>query len=101
MVPAKSVICIAESSGNLTEWDCTNADHRPVIFLHVDRMRREPVGRRNEANSRRPERPPHGRNVRRYCVMVAAAIIRMGETAAAPSANAAVDVTGLERGFSP
>jgi hypothetical protein len=57
-------------------------------------MRREPVGRRNEANCRRPERPTHGRNVRRYCVMVAAAIIRMGETAAAPSANAAVDVTG-------
>jgi hypothetical protein len=30
-------------------------------------MRREPVGRRNEANCRRPERPTHGRNVRRYC----------------------------------
>jgi hypothetical protein len=32
--------------------------------------------------------------------MVAAAIIRMGGTAAAPSANAAVDITG-ERAFSP
>src|ERR1700726_1244686 len=24
--------------GNLTEWDCTNEDHRPVICLRVDRM---------------------------------------------------------------
>ena len=57
-------------------------------------MRREPVGRRNEANCRRPERPTHGSNVRRYFVMVAAAILRMGGTAAAASANAAVDITG-------
>jgi hypothetical protein len=37
--------------------------------------------------------PPNGRNVRRYCVMAAAAIIRMGDRPA-PSANAAVDITG-------
>jgi hypothetical protein len=44
-------------SENLTEWDCTNADHRPVICSHTDRMLREPAERRNEANCRRPERP--------------------------------------------
>jgi hypothetical protein len=38
--------------GNLTEWNCTNADHRPVICFHVDRMRWQPADRRNEANDK-------------------------------------------------
>lgn len=28
---------------NLTEWDCTNEDHRPVICLRVDRMQWRPA----------------------------------------------------------
>jgi hypothetical protein len=52
--------------GNLTEWDCTNEDHRPVICLRVDRMRWRPAESRSEANRCRPERPAHGRYVRRY-----------------------------------
>jgi len=29
--------------GNLTEWDCTNEDHRPVICLRVDRKHWRPT----------------------------------------------------------
>src|SRR5258708_21237717 len=52
--------------GNLTEWDCTNEDHCPVICFRVGRMHWQPAERRNEANCRRPMHSAHGRCVRRY-----------------------------------
>ena len=52
--------------GTLTELDCTNEDHCPAICFRVGRMHWQPAERRNEANCRRPTRPAHGRNVRRY-----------------------------------
>ena len=52
--------------GNLTEWDCTNENHRPVICFRVGRMHWQPAERRHEANCRRSMRPAHGRFVRRY-----------------------------------
>jgi hypothetical protein len=47
--------------GNLTEWDCTNEDHRPVICFRVGRMHWQSAERRHEANCRRSMRPAHGR----------------------------------------
>jgi hypothetical protein len=62
-----SIPLAAESLfGNLTEWDCTNEDHCPVICFRVGRMHRQPAELRNEANCRPSMRRAHGRCVRRY-----------------------------------
>jgi hypothetical protein len=52
--------------GNLTEWDCTNEDHRPAICFRVGRMHWQPAERRSEPNCRRPKRPARGRCAHRY-----------------------------------
>src|SRR5258706_12428461 len=59
--------------GNLTEWDCTNEDHRPAICFRVGRMHWQPAERRNEANCGRPMRPARSRCVCSY-VMTATPI---------------------------
>jgi hypothetical protein len=52
--------------GNLTKWDWTNADHRPVICYRGERMHWRPAESGNEAKRRRPTRPSRSRCVRRY-----------------------------------
>jgi hypothetical protein len=39
--------------GNLTEWDCTNEDHRPVICFRIGRMHCQPA----ERQRRVPRKP--------------------------------------------
>jgi hypothetical protein len=39
--------------GNLTEWDCTNEDHRPVICFRIGRMHWQPA----ERQRRVPRKP--------------------------------------------